>query len=106
MRRKRNITTGAWAGAIGGLTGAWTMNQYAAVSQKVQEAWKKSAHQPEKDHPQSNSDQDDATMKVADRITSFFTHRSLTRGQKKKGGPIVHYAFGILLGGLYGALAE
>jgi hypothetical protein len=97
---------GALAGAVAGLAGAWTMNQYSAVSQKVQDAWKKSAHQPEQNDPQSTSDQDDATMKVADRLSSLFTHRSLTKEQKQKAGPIVHYAFGAILGAFYGVLAE
>jgi hypothetical protein len=106
MRRKRNITMGALAGAIAGLAGAWTMNQYSGISQNVQQAWKKSAHEPEQDGPQNSSDPDDATMKVADRLSSLFTHRSLTKEQKQKAGPVVHYAFGALLGALYGALAE
>jgi len=34
------------------------------------------------------------------------THKPLTTQQKTKAGPIVHYAFGTVLGGLYGAVSE
>jgi hypothetical protein len=33
-------------------------------------------------------------------------HRQLRPHEKKKAGPIVHYAYGALAGGLYGAAAE
>ncbi len=51
-------------------------------------------------------DEDDATMKAADRLVVLATHKHLTREQKRKAGPIVHYGYGALLGAIYGALAE
>jgi uncharacterized membrane protein YagU involved in acid resistance len=56
---------------------------------------------------QNPAPEEDATMKAAEGIV-----HSVTRGQhlsleeRKKAGPVVHYAFGALAGGIYGALAE
>jgi uncharacterized membrane protein YagU involved in acid resistance len=50
---------------------------------------------------------EDATMKTADAIVSTVTGgRHLTFEQRQKGSPVVHYAFGAIMGGVYGALAE
>ncbi|QHN02522.1 DUF1440 domain-containing protein [Granulicella sp. WH15] len=46
-------------------------------------------------------------MKAADAIVNTVTGgRHLSLEEKQKDGPIVHYAFGALMGGLYGGLAE
>ena len=45
-------------------------------------------------------------MKVADAIAKTTTGHHLTKEQKETGGPIVHYAFGGLMGGVYGGIAE
>lgn len=46
-------------------------------------------------------------MKTADAVVSTVTGgRHLSREGKEKGGPIVHYTFGALMGGVYGAIAE
>jgi len=102
------ILKGLLAGMVAGVAGAWFMNQFQSGLTRVQAAWEKSAHEQEQQNPQQNMDQDaeDATMKAADRVVSIVTHRHLTKEQKKKAGPIVHYAYGALIGGVYGALAE
>jgi uncharacterized membrane protein YagU involved in acid resistance len=46
-------------------------------------------------------------MHAADRIAELATGgQHLTHAQRAKAGPVVHYAFGALAGGIYGALAE
>ena len=45
-------------------------------------------------------------MKTADRISQALQGRHLTRDEKKKAGPVVHYAFGALMGAAYGASVE
>jgi putative membrane protein len=106
MHGDRGIAKGVLAGLLGGLAGAWAMNEFQAVSQGVNKAWKRSAHQPEKPQSQGESQEDDATMKTADSLSMLFTHRHLSKDQKKKAGPIVHYAYGALMGAVYGAIAE
>ena len=45
-------------------------------------------------------------MKTADRISEALQGRHLTRAEKKKAGPAVHYAFGAIMGAVYGASVE
>jgi putative membrane protein len=42
----------------------------------------------------------------ADRIFQALRARHLTRDDKKEDGPVVHYAFGALMGAVYGASVE
>jgi uncharacterized membrane protein YagU involved in acid resistance len=56
---------------------------------------------------QKSGEEEDATMKAADAVVEITTGgRHLSHEQRKKGGPIVHYAYGALMGGLYGSIAE
>src|SRR3954464_9441860 len=101
------LLKGIAAGMIAGIAGAWFMNQFQTGLSKVGSAWNKSAHRQENPQKPQNMDQDaeDATMKTADRVVTMISHHHLTKEQKKKAGPIVHYAYGALIGGIYGALA-
>ena len=50
--------------------------------------------------------EDDPTMKSAEAISESVFGHSLAKKQKEKAGPLVHYAFGTLMGGVYGLAAE
>src|SRR5437879_7859259 len=59
-------------------------------------------------HPEGEEDKqpDDATIRTAEMISEgLFGHR-LSRDEKKIAGPAVHYAFGAVVGALYGAGVE
>ena len=96
---------GVLAGVAGGLVAAWVMNEWstgpgAALTKKLETP-------QEQQQVANNSDGEDATMKAADAIASAVDGgQHLTDEQRAKGGPIVHYAFAALMGGLYGGLAE
>ncbi len=96
---------GVLAGVAGGLVAAWAMNQWstgpgAALSKKLETP--KDQQQVKK-----NSDGEDSTMKAADAIASKVDGgQHLTHAQRAEGGPIVHYTFAALMGGLYGGLSE
>lgn len=105
--RQPQVAKGMFAGMIGGLVASWAMNEFQAALKKTEEAWEKSAHRPHKQGQNSTeSDSEDSTMKTADRIAEFALNRHLTNEEKKKAGPVVHYAYGTLIGGFYGAMAE
>ena len=96
---------GILAGVAGGLFASWVMNEFlSGPGQKLTKA----IQTPEdKEKQERHSDEPDSTMKVADAVGVAATGgQHLTHEQQEKGGPIVHYAFGALAGGLYGALAE
>ena len=105
MSKDRNIPLGILAGIAGGLVASFVMNEFIAGPGKQ---LTKAVQTPEQTEQASQaSEGDDATMKAADAIAATATGgQHLTHEQREQGGPIVHYAFGGLMGGLYGALAE
>lgn len=101
----KHLVRGVLAGVAGGLAASWLMNEFSGtLGQKLSDA----VETPEeKQKIESQSDGEDATMKVADRVAATVTGgQHLTHEQREIGGPIVHYSFGAMMGGLYGALAE
>lgn len=98
------IFKGMLAGAVGGLVASWTMNEFQkawAAAEKQITGGKKG-----QEGQHSGEDAEDATMKTADRISELVQGRRLTREEKKKAGPVVHYAFGAIMGAVYGASVE
>jgi hypothetical protein len=109
-----NILKGMVAGLAAGLVASWTMNQFQA-------AWTRIAENSEKPHgaqsmqPSDGSkgdqsrdvnEQDDATVETAKVISENVFGHELKESEKRPAGAVVHYAFGTVTGGLYGALAE
>jgi hypothetical protein len=77
------------------------MNQF-------QNLWTKMAQKRQGNEQQQQSREstdEDTTMKAAGKVAEITGH-PLSREQKKKAGPIVHYAFGTGMGVLYGAIME
>jgi putative membrane protein len=108
----KSAVRGMVAGAVGGLAAAWVMNVFMARAGQavthVAEHLDGSAHKPKPAPTQNdNGPKIDATMKTADAIVSIVTGgRHQTLQEEQKGGPIVHYAFGALMGAVYGAAVE
>ena len=87
------------AGVLGGLAASFVMSQFQTAWTKVEE----------KLEPRSAANGsgggDDATVKTANGISMKVLDRQLTGDEKKWAGPAVHYAFGGIVGGIYGAAA-
>ena len=109
-----SVWKGVVAGLAGGLVASWTMNQFQA-------AWTRLAENSEKPHgaqsmkpsqgsigdqKQDVQEQDDATVETAKAISEGVFGHELQESEKKPAGAAVHYVFGTVSGGLYGALAE
>ncbi len=115
-RRRANILKGMAAGAIGGLAGAFVMNQSGkAISglmmsrseeQIALQGQQGGEHNYPKKYGQAEQDSADATQKAADKVAVSVLHRPLSKKEKKYAGPAVHYLFGAALGAAYGAVAE
>src|SRR4051812_3097767 len=102
---RRNTWKGVAAGIIGGLAGAWSMNQFQRVWNAA--AARADHHQGNNvDQQESQGESEDATMKAAGKIAQSTFHKRLSKQQKQQLGPVVHYAFGALSGGLYGGVVE
>jgi putative membrane protein len=89
-------------GAISGLAGTVLMTQF-------QDAWNKISEQihpsPADETKPAKAQKEDATMKAAGKISEEIGH-PLSREEKKKAGPWVHYAFGTSVGAVFGLAAE
>ena len=107
-----NVLKGMVAGLAGGLLASWTMNQFQAAWTRIAEGGEKS-HGAQSMKPsdgsqgeQDSHEQDDATVETAKAISEKVFGHELQESEKHPAGAAVHYAFGTLSGGLYGALAE
>jgi uncharacterized membrane protein YagU involved in acid resistance len=111
MSRNHSAVRGALAGIVGGMVASWVMNEFMSRAGKTLQKVVQSDEQNFVDEVEqvvaANEPKEDATMKAADKVVSEVTGgRHLTWKGKQRGGPVVHYAFGALMGGVYGALAE
>ena len=102
-----HLARGIVAGIAGGLVAAWVMNEFMEnLGPQIQKAVQ-GDDGGQTEQPQDGEKPDDATMKTADAVVATVTGgRHLSHEGKEKGGPIVHYAFGALMGAVYGAVAE
>jgi putative membrane protein len=100
--RKKHLLRGVLAGIGGGLAATWVTNVLIEGSggrlRKSLQAEKELAAQAaQTDKEARHEAMEDVTMKTAGH---------LSWEKKKTAGPIVHYGFGALMGGLYGGVAE
>jgi hypothetical protein len=111
--RSKRVLRGTLAGIAGGLAASWVMNVFITslggkITQSLMSDKDKLQQQLKQKQKQQNPEpEEDATMKAAEGIVHAVTRgRHLSLEERKQAGPVVHYAFGALVGGLYGALAE
>jgi putative membrane protein len=117
--RNGDVRKGVLAGALGGLAGAWVMNQYwAAVGkaeQRISERFSANSHgqkqtarrdESQQQQAQERDEAGDATQKAANKLFRAVFHRALTAQEKQIAGPLVHYSFGKLMGAAYGGAVE
>jgi hypothetical protein len=111
MWRKQQHSTvkGLAAGAIGGLVASWIMGYVHAAlggaQQNLDDPSAEAGRRQEQGQAQQQSGGEDATVKTAVAIAEAF-HTEIPQEKKKTAGSIVHYAYGTILGGLYGMAAE
>jgi putative membrane protein len=99
---KHTVSKSVLAGAVGGLFAAFVMNQFQSL---LATATKKLAKQ-RGEQQQTDDGGDDATVKTANTVARPLLHRELTSAEKRWAGPVVHYAFGVLVGAVYGYLVR
>ncbi len=100
--REPELWKGVVAGAVAGLAASWIMTQFQTGWNKM-----KQQRQTEPQSAQENEEKsEDATMKTAGAIARTTFGTELSKEQKQRLSPVVHYAFGTLMGATYGALSE
>ncbi len=85
------------AGLLGGLAGAFAMNQFGALVKAVSSSEDKSS---------SKGSGDDATVKAAKAISEAVFQHQLRDNEKQWAGPAVHYSTGAIAGIIYGAATQ
>lgn len=78
------------------------MNQFQSLWTTVA----KDLSKQQGDQQQPGGGGEDATVRMARSISQHVFGQELTEARKKWAGPAVHYAFGALVGAVYGVLAE
>ncbi len=98
---------GFLAGAAGGLFAACVMTGFQSVWSKASEELQSRRGEGQEQQQQGSSEEsEDATMKAAGKIARLALQKDLGKEEKKKGGSIVHYAFGAFSGSVYGLVSE
>src|SRR3954454_9997466 len=118
-KERHRTLKGVAAGALGGIAGAFAMNQFQAGASKLFEhpqqppRKKQRARQAQgwKEHREAAAKQQDAevekaTVKAAAAVSEAVFHHELQPEERDPAGNAVHYAFGAVNGALYGAVAE
>ncbi|MBE7218274.1 MAG: DUF1440 domain-containing protein [Caulobacteraceae bacterium] len=98
--RRRPETDDLRAAAVGvaaGLLAAWIMDRWQAGASPLLSTYQEKAG--------VESPGGDATARAADYISELARGRSVSDDNRATAGLKVHYAFGALLGGLYGVVA-
>jgi putative membrane protein len=105
-RGERELGKSLIAGLVGGFIGTIVMTQFQnAWSKASQKLKNKTDDSPKKQHAPGEDEKDDSTMKAAGKIARLAGHE-LSYEEKKKLGPVVHYSFGTVQGGVYGSVME
>lgn len=105
---ERHPLKGLLVGAAAGLIAAWAMNQFQAGWSKASEELKSREQEDrsQSSQGQNQEEKEDATMKAAGKLAQVALGRNLSKQEKKKAGPVVHYLFGTFAGAVYGLVGE
>lgn len=98
---------GLAAGLAAGLIGTVVMTGFMGLWNKTGElVEEKFEDRPGKQQQEQRGEEEPSTEKVASAISENVFEEELEGDTKKLAGNAVHYAFGTLIGGFYGALTE
>lgn len=110
--RERDPFRAIFAGAIAGFVASWVMNEFQGIWNRSSEMAKEREWQRQKRpvseimQPPQQSGSEDATQVVANKIAEYVLQQPLTKEQKVRLAPAVHYAFGAGMGAAYGLISE
>ena len=107
----RRLGKALLSGLAGGLAATWVMTQYQVNSQKVigklqSRGNRQAEEEAAPSEPQPREEPESSTVKMAGLIARKVAGKELPQGRKQLAGNLVHYAFGTLVGGVYGVLRE
>jgi putative membrane protein len=108
-----DVLAGVIAGLVGGAVGAWAMNQVGPGIQYVKQAWRgvgdggdAADERRSGEQRASHDEEDSATLRVARAVSRTAVGHDLPEGSESAAANAVHFGFGAVNGGWYGAMAE
>src|SRR3954462_3039319 len=107
-----SLGKGALAGLLGGLAASFVMNHFMSGIALVTDRQKPGSADPQRTKQLMTArrkrfhEMADPTGEVSESIARTFFHHRLTDRERDIAAPMLHYAFGALMGAAYGALAE
>jgi hypothetical protein len=107
-RREPDLLKGALAGLIAGAAGTWAMSEYQALWSRVVnggEPQSAGGRHDARDWQEKNEDQN-ANELAAQAAARHTIGRSLSEEELEVGAPVMHYAFGTVMGLFYGMASE
>lgn len=93
------IAKGAAAGLVAGITASWVMTQFMSLMNRL-------TPQDKSQGGQSQAEEEPSTVELADRLSWALRGRPIPEQSRSAAGQMVHYGYGTLMGGVYGALCE
>ena len=106
---RANPWLGAAAGAIGGIVGSWAMVRFNHLVGGSDEDGGSHPHRRTEASPNDTDGtiaDEPASSQLAARTSEAVLGRTLGERERQQAGPLFHYAFGAIVGALYGAAAE
>jgi len=105
---QRSVAKGVAVGIAGGVLASWTMNQAQAAWSRAAANFRSPSAGGKEDARdwQERSEGTNATEIAAQTAARATLDRPLTRDELAVAAPLVNYAFGAAMGGLYGGLVE
>jgi uncharacterized membrane protein YagU involved in acid resistance len=109
------MARGAMAGMIGGAVASWSMQHMPQPNPRQggqgngsqsSQASQRQSQGKQRQQGQGDVEDVDATVKTAQAISRGFFDHELSEKEMNVAGPAVHYGYGTIMGGVYGALAE
>ena len=105
----RNPMLGAAAGVAGGIVGSWMMVRFNHLVGRIEESPHPEQHHRSDAAPNETDgtiSDTPASVQVASMLGEKVADRPLDEREKRLGGSLIHYLFGAVAGGFYGAIAE
>jgi putative membrane protein len=103
-----NAALGALAGFIGGAAGTWAMSQFQAMWSNAVDGFESPSAGGRHDARdwQERHEGQNANEIAAQAVATHTIDRPLSRDELEVAAPLMHYAFGSVMGAVYGALSE
>lgn len=108
-----DVLRGIFAGMLAGAAASWMMNQFQQMQPAQSGGSGGGPSEPTEPRRASgpetqgqSTEEESATVKTAQLISRRLFDHDLSPEEQQWAGPAVHYAYGTLMGGLYGGLAE